>query len=207
MQLVCPTNIHTCIPVRIADGPGCWGAWLGGRPPAGLVPPQGMPMLRYFCTVPLCAEPKLCVSVFVADLEPLMEVRGKVNEVGDFLMPIIHSPTPRQSVPSASDSTLSEHSLVLLDSTEDWEEGDDGHRVIRPGHKIGGRPHLIRERPALVASLGEALKNGYLLIAQFDFPSHADAIVSGDWPFADGLFILLGREPFQKMDWRWYWDF
>jgi hypothetical protein len=94
-----------------------------------------------------------------------------------------------------------------LEVSEDLIEGDDEEKVIRPNHKIGGRPHLVRETRDLVASLGRARDRGFSLIAQFDFPSGEDALVSGDWPFADGMFALLGREPFGEQDWCWYWDF
>jgi hypothetical protein len=54
--------------------------------------------------------------------------------------------------------------------------------------------------------LKTAFDDGYLLVAQFAFPDHHDALVSGDWPFGDGTFSVLGRPPFDADDWRWYWD-
>jgi len=206
MRLVSPSSHRTCVPLRIIDGEGAPGAWLGGRPPRGVIPPTSVSSLRYFGTVPLSIEPELCVSIFVADLEPLMGVRGRINEVG-LLHPIVHPPVPRELGVSPFDSVLSEHSLMLLEPTEDWVEDDDGQQVIRPEHKIGGRPPLVREQPALLASVDDVRKKGYLLIAQFDFPSGEDAVVSGDWPFADGILTLFGREPFGERDWCWYWDF
>lgn len=206
MRLVSPDSDLACVPLRIVDGVGAPGAWLGGRPPEGVVPPTSPGVLRYFATVPLATEPALCVSVFVADLEEIMRVRGRVNQTGP-LQPVVHSGKPRESVKSAHDSALSEHSLMLLEPADDWVEDDDGQQVVRPEHKIGGRPHLVRERPELLASLEGIREQGYFLVAQFDFPSGQDAVVSGDWPFADGMFALFGREPFAEQDWRWCWDF
>ena len=55
--------------------------------------------------------------------------------------------------------------------------------------------------------MGTVREQSFVLVAQFDFPSGEDALVAGDWPFADGMFSLFGRRPFGDQDWRWYWDF
>jgi hypothetical protein len=64
----------------------------------------------------------------------------------------------------------------------------------------------VRRNAALLAALESLRQDRYVLVAQFDFPHGGDALVSGDWPFADGTFALFGREPFQGPDWRWYWS-
>jgi hypothetical protein len=206
MRLVSPDSELACVPLRIVDGVGTLGAWLGGRPPKGITPPVSAEALRYFATVPLVVEPALHVSIFVSDLERIMGFRGQVNE-GGVLQAVTHPVMSRESATSKLDSPLSEHSLMLLERTDDWVEDDDGQRVVRPDHKIGGRPHLVRERTELLAALASIRGQGYVLIAQFDFPRGEDAVVTGDWPFADGMVALFGREPFGEQDWRWYWDF
>jgi hypothetical protein len=164
-------------------------------------------VLRYFATVPVSLEPELCVSIFSAELDALMEARGRVNRAGGLLELMPHSVADRNPTASQYDSALSEHSLAFLQATDDWIEDHEGRRIVRPEHKIGGRPHLVRDLPVLVDALKNLEAEGYSLMAQFDFPCGEDALVSGDWPFADGIFALLGRSVPSGWDWRWYWDY
>jgi hypothetical protein len=206
MPLVSPSNPLSCVPLRVVDKPGLTGSYLGGRPPAGVSPPASPTPLRYFATVPIATEPDLFASIFVADLETIMPVRARANDA-DHLKVVVHPLATRATASSLQDSPLSEHALELLPVSDDWIEDEEGARVVRPGHKLGGRPHLVRERATLVATLNSLRETGYFVVAQFDFPTDEDSVVSGDWPFADGVFVLLGREPFGHADWRWYWDF
>ena len=71
----------------------------------------------------------------------------------------------------------------------------------------GGSPYLVRETPDLRAQLDETAALGYLQILQIDFPTNeGDELVYGDWPFADGVFHLFGRPPFDSDAWRWLWQ-
>ena len=97
---------------------------LGGRPPEGVVP-AAAGSSRYSASVPLAVEPDLCVSVFVASLERLMEVRGQVNGPGR-LQSVVHPAPERASEASAFDSALSAHSLKLLQLTDDRVDDGDG---------------------------------------------------------------------------------
>jgi hypothetical protein len=142
--------------------------------------------LRYFATVPIATEPDLFASIFVADLETIMPVRARANEA-DHLKLVVHPLATRAMASSVHDSLLSEHALELLPVSDDWIEDEEGARVVRPDHKLGGRPHLVRERATLVATLNGLRETGYFVVAQFDFPTGEDSVVSGDWPFADGL--------------------
>jgi hypothetical protein len=206
MQLASPSSPHTCVPFVIRDGPVTAGCWLGGRPPEGIAPARSDGSKRYFATLPLAAQTAIFVSIFVSELEELMPARGRLSAVG-LIQAVIHPLRPRSRVDSPLDGALSEHSLQFLSPADDWVVGEDGERVVRPNHKIGGRPHLVRPAPQLLADLGQLALEGYSTVVQFDFPSGEDAMVSGDWPFADGMFALLGREPFGPDEWRWYWDF
>jgi hypothetical protein len=206
MRLISPRSPLACVPFIISNGSGTPGCWLGGRPPEGITQSSANGLQRYFATVPLAREPALFVSIFTSDLDELMPARARVNEVG-LIQIVTHPLSPRGRLRSPLDSALSEHSLQLLTAAADWVAGDDAERSVRPNHKIGGIPHLVRPAPQLTADLGHFAAEGYSTVAQFDFPSGDDAPVSGDWPFADGMFALLGREPFGPRDWRWYWDF
>lgn len=143
----------------------------------------------------------------MADFDPILEVRGKIAGLG-LLEVVVHSPIARATVSSLLDSNLSEHYLAFQPACEDWVLGDEGERVVRSGHKLGGIPYLINPRERMVSDLEEIYSEGFRQVAQFDFPSRNDAMVAGDWPFGDGLFSLFGRKPFKAAeDWRWLWDF
>ncbi len=206
MRLICPSNLEECVPLRITDANGTEGAMLGGRAPMGIRPRSAQSSLRYFATIPLTIDPALCLSLFVADFKEIVSLRGRVNELG-FLSISRHPPLPRSTEPSQSDSALSEHNLWLLEATSDWIEDEEGKRLVRPNHKLGGRPYLVRQKTKLTSDLDELRRIGFIMVAQFDFPTGDDAVVSGNWPFGDGMFALFGREPFSEEDWKWYWDF
>lgn len=203
-----PTSGLMCSPLQIVDGTGTPGAGLGGRAPEVLdeFPGGSAPAVYYFATVPLRAGSSQFVSLFVADLVDLMPNRARVNEVG-LLRPVVHAARPRAQRRSPFDSKLSEHGLLAQDEVEDWILDDEGNAIIRPGHKLGGRPHLVRVTAELSRGIDKCRSEGLDLIAQFDFPSGNDALVKGDWPFADGMFFLFGREPWREENWRWSWDF
>lgn len=203
MRLICPSDPETSCPLRIDEDRAEATSFLGGRPPA--IETSLPPNCRYFATVPITSEPHQRVSIYCDDLEKIMPVRGTLANPG-LLFPVVHAPVGRQAKASRWDSELSEHALSVLDPMLDWVE-DEGSRVRRAGHKIGGRPFLVREVPSLLAELAAAYANGYSLLVQFDFPSGDDAIVSGSWPFADGVMALFGKDPFGQRDWFWYWDF
>src|SRR6185503_3362689 len=154
MQLVSPIDPFVSRPVRIVNGEGSLGTLLGGRPPIGVAPAGETGHLRYFATVPLTEEPMQLVSIFLADLESLMAVRGRVNPNG-LLELVVHAPVQRGSGSSALDSGLSAHGLSVLASASDLVIDDDGTQVIRPGHKVGGRPHLLRASSQLSRALDD----------------------------------------------------
>ena len=205
MRLLSPSDRSRCVPFAISDGEGSEGAMLGGNPPEGIAPDSHPDSLRYFATVRVAIDPPLFASIFVADLEPLMQVRGQVNGPG--LVSIVVHPRKRRGSPTPLRSLLSEHSLLLAEPADDEINEDDGAPTTRTGHKIGGAPHLLRPNAALLDAIETLRQDRYALVAQFDFPHGADAVVAGDWPFADGMFALFGREPFQETDWRWWWNF
>lgn len=205
MRLVSPSDPTRCVPFLISTGEGTEGAMLGGRAPDGISPTPGRESLRYFATVPITTSPSVFASIFVADLEALMEVRGGVSRP-DLVRVVVH-PSMERGPSSRFDSLLSEHSLLLAGPADDLTPDDDGVAAVRPGHKIGGTPHLVRRKAPLLDAIERLRRDRYVLVAQFDFPHGVDAVVSGDWPFADGMFALFGREPFQEREWRWCWDF
>lgn len=204
MRRLSPSDSDSCLPFVISDVGVTPGAMLGGRPPAAVTPPGAEPR-RFFATVPVAEDPALFASIFVADMDLLMRCRGEVTNSN--LVSIVVHPETGRGVATPFDSPLSEHALQLLSPVADAALDDDGVPVPRSGHKLGGRPHIVRPRARLLAELGTLLADGYSQVVQFDFPHGRDAVVSGDWPFADGMFCVLARESSGWSDWRWYWDF
>jgi hypothetical protein len=205
MRLLSPSSDSSCIPMRIVAERDELGPRLGGTPPQGVRPPNTGGPLRYFATVSLAIQPDQHLSIFVADFERIADARGAVNEPG-LLEIVTHTPARRDGRTDV-DSQLSAHDLVLLPETADVIREEDGNEVILSGHKIGGRPHLVRQNRKLLDGLRVIGDEGFRHVAQFDFPERDDAIVSGSWPFGDGIFSLFGRAPFGRADWRWCWDF
>jgi hypothetical protein len=191
-----------CHPIRIvADHEGIDGH-LGGAPPQGIAPPGG---LTYFLTVSFATDPDRQISIFVADYERLAPARGRINDLG-LVKVIEHGPADRSNA-TINPSPLSPCGLVVLPDEEDWIDDEEGGRVVRSGHKLGGRPHLLRETAPLLEGVKQLTAQAFAQVLQVDFPGGDDAPVSGSWPFGDGIFGLFGRPPYAATDWRWWWDF
>ncbi len=189
-----------CLPLRITNEEKEDDGRLGGAPPQGIGVEAAD--LRYFATVPFAESDHL--SIFVADYDELAENRAVVSALG-LVQVVLHSPAQRDNAADGA-SLLSAQGLAVLPEAEDWME-DDGQRLILSGHKIGGRPYLIRNTPELVDGIENARQQGFRQMLQIDFPEATDADISGPWPFGDGIFNLFGRPPFGAQDWKWYWDF
>jgi hypothetical protein len=197
MALVAPLDRGRSRPFRIVDGSRSNHARLGGRAPSGVGDAVLSEAAAYVLTVPAAVDPDLYISIFVqGELWDAMN-RGMFSD--ERVVALSHG-----ALPSRTDgrfpSALSEHLLELGEERPDMvaEPGDD---VIRPraDHKIGGRPHCIQE-PEL-EGIEALLDTGFVQLVQLDFPSAADAMVRGTWPFANGLFSLFGAPPFERFFW------
>lgn len=204
MLNLCGGNLDRCVPFRITNTEADSKGLIGGQPPIGVEPRQNLCKVNYFATLILSIEPMNFVSIFVAELDELLKKRGSLNELG-LIDVVVHSSIQR-GLGSKYCSPLSEHYLSLLDEAVDWIEDDTGEKIIRAGHKIGGRPYFIQHSTKLIKDIKIIQKKGFLQIAQFDFPDADDAEVDGNWPFADGLFNLFGKYPYKEHDWKWTWD-
>lgn len=193
---------RSCLPLRIVNVPSVGGGLLGGQPPIGIVPrTEGA---RFFATVPLTSDRELYVSVFVVGFPALLAERGKVNSVG--LVDVHVHPWADRSNRSGNASLLSGHWLEITGETPDREEDDDSEVTPLSGHKIGGEPYLVARKDILTEQTAKLITEGYSVVAQFGFPSPFDARVSGNWPFGDGVFWLMGRQSLSHTDWCWYWE-
>ncbi|MEA2560180.1 MAG: hypothetical protein QOH06_1684 [Acidobacteriota bacterium] len=160
--------------------------------------------MEYLLTVPFLT-PSQELSLFVAGFDELLPANGSLQEPG-LIEVFLHAPAPRRA-PGEPASSLSGHPLLLHPVKDDWFVNDDGETVIESSHKLGGRPYFIQGEPVLEDEVTKILRSGYLQILQLDFPGGGgDTLVSGDWPFADGLFHLFGKPPFDRDHWRWFFE-
>lgn len=204
MKLICPLERSMCVPLRITKpSVSLNNGKLGGRPPKGIKPKHNRIPLKYFATIKISEEANLFVSLFVADFENLLSVRGKLNQAG-LVEVIIHQPSERENS-SEFCSQISEHDLQILPLRSDTQTVD-GETIVFSGHKVGGYPYLIRERHNLKNEIDRLFEDRFQQIVQIDFPGNQDDTVSGDWFFGDGIFSLFGKDPLEEKDWHWYWD-
>ena len=190
MRLVAPMDPGQHRPFRIGDGPSQSGPRLGGRAPLLDVMPSLAPASQYVLTIPFLVDPAVYVSVFVnGALETFWESMNEGLQSDDRIVTVRHGEALRCDSDEFR-SDLSAHPLVVAELLEpDMMDDGDGGRGISSYHKLGGRPYCIQE-PELEGA-EELLGRGYVQALQLDFPSRRDGVVSGSWPFADGLFNLF----------------
>lgn len=206
VTLVAPRDSLRCIPLamRAVNSPA--GARLGGRAPSGIFPAQVTAGTVYFATMPLDGSTEVSVFLNLDDRTALLRTAGQFYRGSDLgpIQLVVHGPSPRgahRSLPSP----LADRALVLSAEVEDWYTSSDGERTPVGRHKVGGRPAIFRYWE-LEAVAEELLATGFLQVLQFDIPGPEDDIGVGSWPFGDGMFHLLGREPFGRADWACFWE-
>ena len=190
MRLAAPTDPGQQRPFHIGDGPSHSGPRLGGRAPTLDAMPSLAPGSQYVLTIPFLVEPAVYVSVFVnGSIEVLVKSMNDGLQSDDRIVAVRHGEALRGDS-NEFRSDLSAHPLLVAEMLEhDLVEDGAGGRAISSHHKLGGRPYSIQE-PDLDGS-EELLGRGYVQALQLDFPGPGDGAVSGDWPFADGLFNLF----------------
>lgn len=204
MKLVAPA-FDWSIPLRIDASDVLAGARLGGRAPDGCSPRRLGEGARYLATVPLSSDPELEVTVFTSfSFEEMLDAASSIARATQLTDAVAHSPSRRRD-DSAFLSELPGYGLVLGEPQKDIEL-DQGRAVVRSTHKLGGRPYFMHGDPSLEQEVEALLDAGFRQVLQLEFPGASDAPVEGDWPFADGVFHVLGREPFGPEDWRAFWE-
>ena len=191
------------IPIRIGTGDQTVGRF-GGGAPVGICPPDPSDFTRHFVTIPLVIEPPLHASVFLSfDFEQMLDTMGQLGKGQGLIQVVAHPP-----VSAMSDDFPSEfppYALILAEPTDDIET-DSGNEVIVSSHKLGGRPYFMHHEPSLVQAVEQLWPMGFVHVLQMDFPGIQDPPFEEDWPFADGVFHLLGKAPFLADDWCWFWE-
>lgn len=199
------------VPFSIGNGSSEDGPRLGGAAPAGVCPSTNR--LKYFLTSPI--EPGLMMSVFVDPAFAFGDGFKRVVDGGGVEVHF-HPPTTRGLEPTAWDSELSPHPLVLGTEAEDVEPQDDDEssgdwqedEVEEPysSHKLRGVPFLVEQGEDLDMAVRGLLGKGFYQCLQIDFPGHEDGDVSGTWPFGTGLFHVLIRRQRRDIEWRCFWQ-
>jgi hypothetical protein len=175
---------------RIGDGESQSGPRLGGLAPAL---ERSLPLSsgsEYVLTFPLFEMPPLFVSVFVnGGVDVLWDAMNSGVQSDDRIVAIRHNEIPRgRSKQFASE--LSAHPLEISPRTDhDLVDDGTGGTIVYSAHKFGGRPYCIQEPELEGTEL--LLKQGFVHALQLGFPGRSDGDVSGNWPFADGLFNLF----------------
>jgi hypothetical protein len=196
MELIASRDRARSIPFRILDGESERGARFGGRAPEGAFEGRLRDDAVYVMTLPLAKGPAREISIFrQGELWDAMNA-GLFSD--ERIVAIVHEPSRRRKDRRWA-SHMSEHRIVLGDELDDMNTADDGETKPRADHKIGGRPYCLQE-PELEGA--EALlERGLVQLVQLDFPSADDGDISGNWPFADGMFNLFGAPPFDTVFW------
>lgn len=207
VSLIAPADLERRVPFTLRPDAEA-GTRFGGRAPSGIRPKRATAATVYLATIPLARTPVRDVSIFLTERQEntFLSEGGRLY-VGSDLGPVevVSHPRSERGAESLFHSRLSEKAIVLGAEDADWYTNDEGERVLIGGHKIGGRPALFKDWH-LEEPVNDLLRCGYVQVLQLDFPSADDDVVSGDWPFGDGMFHLLGREPFGDSDWACFWE-
>jgi len=207
MSRLFPINNGYCIPLVIGDGISDAGSRLGGFPPVGVTPRHITPSTRYFCTIRIDEEPVLEVSIFISfDFDRMADNAGIIQTEGELFEVITHGESVRAQN-SAFKSELTPHPILPRTMCDDYVVDDEGSRFVRSNHKLGGYPFIQDTSDGLPEAVGKAYEEAYFQVLQIDFPGSDDGNIDGDWPFAGGIFHLLGREPLEECSWRCFWEY
>jgi hypothetical protein len=203
MKLVAPLDRSMHRPFRIGDGESWTGPRIGGRAPAL---DHALPLVagsQYVLTFPLFEQPVVYVSVFVNGEDSLWDAMNAGVQSDDRIVTVRHGDVPR-GPSDRFESELSSHPLeVSREIRHDViaPDGDD-RQIISSVHKFGGRTHCIQG--ARLQGADELFDRGLVQVLQLDFPGREDGCVSGNWPFADGLFNLFMKPDEPALT---YWAF
>lgn len=210
MRTYCPSDIALCRPLHRGTGRSETGPRIGGRAPLGVHPSAECWSAKYLATLPLTDDRQIEISIFYSQdrFNRMVDVPNNeiITSLGSIIDAIIHDTSVRGQLSDLT-SPISEHPLVICEPTDDKASDDEGNVITLPDHKIGGRPFLVRGVEELANAVKLLQDQGFLQLVQFDFIVSADAQWSGDWPFADGLFHLFGKPPFERGDLCWLWQF
>lgn len=196
-------SIDSCRPFSIGSGPSETGPRLGGRAPQSVAPIN--PRLRYFLTVPLSGSSQE-MSIFT-DPSSAFVFGGNAGRIlsGGGIEIAIHDSTGRSPDQTSFDSELSAHP-IRVGSVEPDVQDEEGIQRPFSGHKLGGKPYLVKTGGQLEASLQSLIDAGFRQALQIDFPGSEDGPVEGSWPFGTGLFHVMLKITPNEFAWRCFWE-
>jgi hypothetical protein len=210
---VCDRDVNgrpVAIPFTLGSpGTGRGHQWyVGGRPPsiiAELIPGD----FYFFASFPFQADAagaqKVC-SVLVGDFDKRLEISGKWT-ASHLIQAIVHPASARVDTwPRPIE--LDGEADILLGAQKSDEVFNDavGVETGLDGPKIGGSPFII-SKPRLADEWRSLESTGFRQVLQVGWPALAAGfILSGTWPFGDGLFSLAAKENHDDIEWRWCWQ-
>lgn len=189
---------HSCIPIRIVEFPTP-DTWLGGAPPAGIVPTLHPEQIGHLLTVNLEQQSKVLLSVLVSmeDLDDelsnnkfrLLEERESCAKC------FLHASS--QAVGHYSNFLIPKtYGIMRLDPIseryESLQKANESDQIFT-GHKLGGWPVYHHPRRELFAETERALADGYIHILQLGFSDSNDAEVRGNWPLEEYIFHVFAK--------------
>lgn len=194
-----------CLPITISEGDSLRGSRIGGTPPRGVFASR-QEKVHYLLTLQLDKVTALEISVFLlCDWEFIASHPRELFDQGSRHVEIVVHNNSVRDASRLDNSLLSAHPLdvepVVVDQLTNEETTPSS------GHKLGGRPYLIKSAPDLVNSLVGIEKKGFRQLLQLDFPGSRDADISGDWPFGDGMFNLFFSPGNSYSSWYYFWQY
>jgi len=185
------------VPFVFSEAKAETGPRFGGPPPRGVFPTGADS--HYLVTVPNLQREDQEVSIYLnCDFDFILDNCGLLL-ADDSVEVIPHPKSPRDR---SREGHYLEYGLRLLAPQVEASEEVFEH------HKLGGIPYLIHPyEDDLEIEVAKLVEAGYMQIVQLDFPAGGgDCLVAVSWPFADGIFHLLGKDPFEAGCFRWFWE-
>lgn len=202
-NLLVPSNKQRCIPLSSQGDRGAHAySRLGGCAPKGVSPETIGPNTEYFATFRIADDPIREVTLFLNfDWGIFVECCGSMQFGTGLVYPILHSESVRGETTKLA-SHLSECDIYYQSETDDLIDGwEDGEQMPNRMCKLGGRPHLLPYNYQLLNQIENLEAQGFFQVLQIGF-----GLRQNDWPFADGFFHLLGKEPFDDSSWLYFWQ-
>ena len=183
------------------------GARIGGNPPEGVKPEYIDENTSYFATLPISKDPAIELSIFVSfgdnfSKTDIFALRGQIhNQDSKAVQLVVHSSRPRSSSRELA-SEIPSYALTISRKVFKEKKGDFEEY---PEHKLGGIPFFSYDVDSILDFINNTPANGYVHIAQFAFPNDNDVLLDVDWPFAQYVFHVFGKEDCGKLSFISCW--
>ena len=186
--------------------------FMGGSPKRGVTPPLIEPATKHLCTLGLVEG--LDVSLFSTFDYNILDSRYSFfpatykmhDESNPLVQFVVHPEETQRDDHSPLKNSIKALELVFGEVRSDPPcEGveDLGAAAIYSDHKVGGLPFFNQIEGEVGKSL-QLLRDGFVHLLQITFPSNADSLSSGNWPFGESAFHVFARHDALR-DFRFYY--